>query len=365
MASRRSDRRTERGPLHRLPEALRAHERAPGRARDDGRGRTAETPQQIPARGWKDVAMRVKEEVKTDNIGLVGAGVAFYALLALFPSLVALISLYGLVVEPAQASRQVEEMLSFIPESSRAIIETQLENITNSPKAGLGIGLAVAVLGALWSASGGMRALMTGLNVAYDEQESRKFIKLRLASLALTLGAVIFAAAALGGIVGVPAAFDAGEPIGLALAWLRWPALALLMMVGLSAIYRFGPDRDDPKWSWVSWGAGIATLLWVAMSAIFSFYVSSFGKFNKTYGALAGVVVLMLWLSLSAFIVLLGAEINAELERQTVVDTTRGRERPLGSRDAYAADTVGETAEEVKDRKQGHDPTVRRPDPPT
>lgn len=379
MASKRSHRQAGRSGMHLLPEALRAHERRPadrrteppqgleaeqqpdasvvpppvhaqGRIRDDGHGRAADRPTEIPPRGWKDVAVRVKSEVKGDNIGLVGAGVAFYALLALFPSLVALISLYGLVVEPAQASRQVQEMLSFIPETSRSIIEQQLESITSSSKTGLGIGLVVSVAAALWSASGGMRALMTGLNIAYDETETRKFFKLRLASLGLTLGAVVFAALSLGGIVGVPAAFDPDQPIGMALAWLRWPLLAALMMVGLSVVYRFGPDRDDPEWTWVSWGAAIATVLWVAMSAVFSFYVSSFGKFNETYGTLAGVVVLMLWLSLSAFIVLVGAEINAELERQTAKDTTRGPDRPIGTRDAYAADTVGQTAEQLKRR---------------
>jgi len=332
--------------MHLLPEALRPHERRPA----DRHGRAADRPTEVPARGWKDVAVRVKEEVKTDNIGLVGAGVAFYALLALFPSLVALISLYGLVVEPEQASRQVQEMLSFIPARSRGIIEGQLKSITSSSKTGLGIGLAVSVVAALWSASGGMRALMTGLNVAYDETETRKFFRLRLASLALTLGAVVFAALALGGIVGVPAAFDPDQPVGMLLAWLRWPLLAVVMVVALSVVYRLGPDRKDPEWRWVSWGAAIATLLWVVMSAVFSFYVSSFGKFQDTYGTLAGVVVLMLWLSLSAFIVLLGAEINAEIEQQTAEDTTRGPDRPIGTRDAYAADTVGETAERVKRR---------------
>jgi membrane protein len=383
-----SERRTDRfgGLFHKLPEGLRHHENARrqeerpenaenaaantpaetppddasitppvaanGDVHDDGHGRDADSPKDIPAKGWKDIAIRVKREVKEDNMGLVGAGVAFYTLLALFPAIVALISLYGLVVDPPQVTKKVGDLLEFMPKASRDVIQQQLENITASPKAGLGIGLAVSVLAALWSASGGMRALMTGLNIAYDEQESRKFIKLRLVSLALTLGAVLLAIVSMGGVIGVPAAFDASEPIGMALAWLRWPVLAAIMMAGLAVVYRYGPDRDDPKWTWVSWGAGIATLLWVIASAVFSFYVSSFGKFNKTYGTLAGVVVLMLWLSLSSFIVLLGAEINSELERQTAKDTTKGPDRPIGERDAYAADTVGATAEQLKGKKQ-------------
>ncbi len=371
------------GLFHRLPEALRHHDRprphrdtkhepqstptsktppddesitppvtASGEVRDDGHGRAAENPTQIPAKGWKDVAVRVKRQVKEDNLGLVGAGVAFYALLALFPAIVALISLYGLVVDPPQAVKHVESILDFVPESSRGIIENQLEGITSSSETGLGIGLAVSLIAALWSASSGMRALMTGLNLGYDEQETRKFIKLRVVSLVLTLGALLLTIVSLGGVVGVPAAFDAGEPLGMALAWLRWPLLAALMMAGLAVVYRYGPDREDPKWSWVSWGAGIATLVWVIASAIFSFYVSSFGKFNETYGALAGVVVLMTWLSLSCFIVLVGAEINAELERQTAKDTTSGPPRPLGERDAYAADTVGARADQLEHKRQ-------------
>jgi membrane protein len=271
------------GLFHRLPEALRHHDRprearhahqeshnappseapsddasvappvtASGEVRDDGHGRDAENPTEIPAKGWKDVAVRVKREVKEDNLGLVGAGVAFYALLALFPAIVALISLYGLVVDPPQAVKHVDSILEFVPESSRGIIKTQLENITESPPAGLGIGLLLSLLAALWSASGGMRALMTGLNIAYDEQETRKFLKLRAVSLVLTLGAVLLAIVSLSGVVGVPAAFDAGEPIGLALAWLRRPVLAAIMMGGLAVLYRYGPDRDDPKWSWLS-----------------------------------------------------------------------------------------------------------------
>lgn len=386
MSPRRSDRGIGHGVFHRLPEALRAHERTPadrrtgpaesdesaeslggrpdeganvvpppvdsrGRIYDDGHGRAADAPGEIGRRGWKDVALRAKQQVKEDNIGLVAAGVAFYSLLALFPALVALISLYGLMVKPSQAREQVAELLTFMPQGSRSVIENQLTSVTQSSEAGLGIGLAVSLVAAIWSASSGMRALMTGLNIAYDEAESRSFVRLRLVSMALTLGAVVLLVVSMAAVVGVPAAFDPSEPVGVVLSWVRWPVLALVMMFGLSVVYRYGPNRDDAKWRWVSWGAVLATLLWVVMSAAFSLYVSSFGRFNETYGTLAGVVVLMLWLSLSAFTVLLGAEVNAELERQTAKDTTRGPERPIGTRNAYAADTVGVTGEELKRRE--------------
>jgi membrane protein len=236
--------------------------------------------------------------------------------------MIALISLYGLLVPPSMVAEQVDKAVKFMPADSRQVITDQLKAITDSPRAGLGVGLAVSVLAALWSASGGMRALMTGLNIAYDEMETRKFVRLRVISLALTLGVLVFVALALAAVIGVPAAFDAHQPVGLAVAWLRWPALALLMAGGLAVLYRHGPDRDSPKWSWASPGAAIATVLWLAMTVAFSFYVSSFGKFNKTYGTFAGIIVLMTWMSLSAYIVLLGAEINAELERQTAQDTT-------------------------------------------
>jgi membrane protein len=248
-------------------------------------------------------------------------------------------------------AQQVHSALKFMPGRSRDVIATQLKNITNSPKAGLGLGLVIALVAALWSASGGMRALMTGLNIAYDETESRKFVRLRLISLALTLGVLVFAALTLTAVVGIPAAFDAHQAVGMALAWLRWPVLAALMIGALAVLYRYGPDRDEPKWSWASTGAAVATILWLIMTAAFSFYVSSFGKFQKTYGTFAGIIVLMTWMSLSAYIVLLGAEINAELERQTAQDTTTGPDRPIGTRDAYAADTVGATADELKQSK--------------
>ena len=363
MTERRTDDLS--GTSHRLPDALRSHDRSTGRAApdkesvpppvtangriaDDGHGRAADSPKEIPAKGWKDIAVRVKRQLKEDNVGLIGAGVAFYSFLALFPALIALISLYGLLVERSQVREQVESLLTSVPEEQKAVITTQLQELTDGSKSGLTLGLVISVLVAIWSASGGMRALMTGLNIAYDETESRKFVRLRLLSIGLTVGVLLFTIIALTAVIGIPAAFDAGEPIGVVLGLLRWPLLGALLVAGLAFLYRYAPDRDKPQWTWASWGAGIATALWLLMTIAFSFYVSSFSDFNKTYGTFAGVVVLLTWMSLTAYIVLVGAEINAEIERQTAHDTTTGPERPLGSRDAYAADTVGGTADELK-----------------
>jgi membrane protein len=186
-----------------------------------------------------------------------------------------------------------------------------------------------------------MKALVTGVNLAYDETEGRKFLKLRGLALLLTLGAMVLMGVALGLIVAFPALTGDWPTL---LRWtasvLRWLLLAALLIVGLAVLYRYAPDRDEPRWSWVSWGSGIATLLWVAASFGFSFYVAFFGNYNKTYGALAGVVILMFWLFLSAFVVLVGAELNTEMELQTAKDTTAGPERPLGERQAHAADHV-------------------------
>lgn len=313
----------------------------------DDRGRSASSPREVPARGWKDVALRVKDEVKTDQVPLLAAGVAFYAMLALFPALIAVVSVYGLVADPADVQRQITSLTSALPESAASLIGDQLSSIVNSQSSSLSWGLALSLGGVLWSVSSGVQGLIKGLNVAYDEDESRGFVKLRGLALLLTLGAIVGAIAALGLIVVVPIVLRA-VGLGAVGEWAvrigRWPLLALLVAVGLAVVYRYGPDRDSPRWRWVGPGAAIATVLWILGSIGFSVYVNNFGSYNQTYGSLGAVIVLLLWLFLTSFVVLLGAEIDAELEHQTARDTTVGSERPLGRRDAYVADHVGEPA---------------------
>ena len=307
------------------------------------RGREAERPGQIPVRGWKDVAVRLKAQMKEDDVPLLAAGVAFFALLALVPSLVALVSVYGLVADPSDVQRITDDALQAAPQEVRELVSTQLEAVVDSSPSGLRLGVIVGLGLALWSASSGMAHLMGALTLAYDETDDRKFLRLRGLALALTIGVIVVLVAGISGMV-APNALDDSGAAGTAqavLRVLRWPVLALVGMVALSLLYRWGPDRDAARFRWVSPGAVLATVVWVAASIGFSIYTSNFGDYNETYGALGAIVVVMLWLYITAYVVILGAELNCELERQTVVDTTTGPARPPGERRAYAADTLG------------------------
>ncbi len=327
------------------------------------RGRDATHPGEIPAAGWKDVLARTRAQVKRDNIGLLSAGVAFYALLALVPGLVGLVSLYGLVADPTEVESQVGDLLGAAPGEVRDLISTQLSAIVDGPRAGLGLGVAVGLALALWSASSGMKHLITAVNIAYDEQETRGFLKVRALSLGFTAGALVFLVLAFGAVALLPALLAGtglGDAARLVVGILRWPALAVALMVGLSVLYRYAPVRDNARWAWVSVGAVAATGAWILSSIAFSAYTASFADYNETYGSLGAVVVVMLWLFLTVFVVVCGAELNAELERQTARDTTDGAVRPLGRRDAHAADTVGPTADELRRRWEQSRPTLQR-----
>jgi membrane protein len=320
-------------------------ERHDARGRDD-RGRGADGPGDVPATGWKDVALRVKGELKEDQVSLMSAGVAFYLLLALFPALAALVSLYGLFADPDQVAQQVTDLTGALPEEAQSLITDQLESITGQSQ-GLGITLAVSVAAALWAASSGVKHLIGAVNAAYDERETRKFLKLRGLSLVLTIGAVLFAAIAIGVIAVLPNLADRLPfgALGQTLVQVgSYVGLAIGFAVGLSVLYRYAPDRDAPRWQWVSWGAGIATAVWILGSIAFSVYVSNFASYGETYGSIGAVIVLMLWLVVTAFAIILGAEINSELEAQTAKDSTVGHPEPMGARGAVKADELGEPA---------------------
>jgi membrane protein len=315
------------------------------RTEDDDRGRTAARPTDVPARGWKDVAVRVKSQMKTDDVPLLAAGVAFFALLAMVPALAALVSLYGLFADPAEIERNIEDVLAAAPQEVQDLVTSQLNSIVESSPSGLRIGAIVGLVVALWSASSGVKHLIGAINLAYDEEETRGFIKLRGLSLVMTVAGIVVMALAVAGMVVLPHVLDDEGTVGLlraVLLVLRWPIFAVLGLVGLALIYRYAPDRDAPRWRWVSPGAVFAVVVWVIASALFSLYTANFGQYNETYGALGAVVVVMLWLYITAYVVIAGAEINAELERQTARDTTVGRRRRMGERNAYAADTLGE-----------------------
>ena len=313
-------------------------------AHDDGRGRSADGPHAIPARGWRDILLRVKDQTERDNLSVVAAGIAFYALLSLFPLIAATVSIYGLAVDPEQVHQQLRYLESILPEGARQVVDEQLSRVTGSDNSVLSIAALGSLVLALWSSGAGVRALMSSLNIVYEEREKRSLIVFYSISLALTLlliVSVIFsltlvaALPAVATFIGLPAVIDTW------ISWLRWPLLALLFMAALATLYRYAPSRREPKWRWVSWGAVGATLLWLVGSGLFSWYVRSFSNYNETYGSVGAVVVLMLWFWLSAFIVLLGAELNAETEHQTARDSTVGRPKPRGRRGAQMADTLG------------------------
>jgi membrane protein len=309
-----------------------------------GRGREAERPRDIPARGWRDVLVRVKKETSTDNVSLIAAGLALYALLAVFPALAAAVSLYGLVSSPDQIASQIQNLAGVLPQQAADILRNALQNLASQQGQALGVGAILGILVALWSARKGMVALMTATNIAYDEEEERGFFRKLLVSLAFTIAAVVGVVLVVLLAVAVPLALQAlGLPdiVQAAFSVLRWVVLWFLVVFALAVVYRFAPDRDEPKWRWVTWGSGIAATLWLVGSLLFSLYVQNFGSYGETYGALGGVVVLLLWFYLSAFIVILGAEINAELEHQTRRDSTKGPPEQAGERGAQVADTVG------------------------
>ena len=306
-------------------------------------GSGAENPAEIPPRGWLQVAKRGWQESVADQIPLLAAGVAFFGFLALFPAMVAFTLIWGLVADAGTSAEQTEWLTGSLPPEASTLLVDQLRQLASAPAQALGWGLAVAVVVALWSASGGVGNLVAAINIAYDEERKRGFVKDKLIALGLTVAAIVFMVLMVALIAGVPVAL---QVLGVGEGWrwltevVRWVLIAALVMVALAVLYRVAPDRDAPKFRWVSVGALASTLLWLLASVGFSAYVSLFGNYAKTYGAFAGVAVLMLWLWITSYAILLGAEMNAEAEAQTVKDSTRGPDQPLGRRNAVKADSV-------------------------
>jgi membrane protein len=310
---------------------------------DELPGVHAEKPTDIPWSGWKQILKRAWAEHNADNMPIIAGGVAFFAFLAVFPALIATISLYGLVASPADVTQQINDLAAQLPEDAQDLLEEQLKAIATNSGSALSIGLVVSILGALFSASGGVNNIVTAVNLAYDEVEARGAIKLRLLSLGLTLGAIVFVLVTFGLVAVVPGILEA-LPLGIVGTVLaqvvRWGLLLAVFAGALAVLYRVAPDRDAPRFAWVSLGSVVVTVIWAVVSVGFSLYVDNFGSYDKTYGAIAGVIVLMLWLYLTCYLVLLGAEINSEAEHQTAHDTTEGAPRPMGERGATMADEL-------------------------
>ncbi|MFC7737077.1 YihY/virulence factor BrkB family protein [Roseomonas sp. GCM10028921] len=311
----------------------------------EGKGRSADTPSQIPASGWWDILKRTFQQISEDRLLTEAAGITFYGLLALFPAVTALVSLYGLFADPGDISGHLAALSGVVPGGGMEIIEEQVRRVAAQGSGKLGFGLAVSLAASLWSANAATKAVFDALNIVYEETEKRGFIKRTAITLAFTLGAILFVLLAMGAVVALPIILDfvgLGPTVDLLLRLLRWPLLLVAIGVLLAVLFRYGPSRDSAKWRWVSWGGAFAAVAWLIGSAAFSFYVTNFGSYNETYGSLGAVIGFMTWIWLSAAIVLAGAELDAEMERQTGKDTTAGPEQPMGRRNATMADTVPE-----------------------
>jgi membrane protein len=304
-------------------------------------GEEAEKPQEIPAKGWFQIVKRGWAEAKADNVPLMAAGMAYYAFLAIFPAIIAAVLLYSFFADPSTIATQLDALGSAIPADIKKTLTDQIGLAAGNGK--VGFGAVIAILVALFSASGGMSNLMTAVNICYDEEETRGFVKKRLIALALTVGAIVFFLLVVSLVAVLPIVLGFLGTNGIVLFLVqaaRWVLIVIVITIALAVLYRVAPDRDAPKLRWVSVGAGLATLLWIIASVGFSIYVSQFGSYTKTYGAIAGIVILLLWLFITAYAILLGAEINAESEQQTVADTTKGAPKPMGERDAVKADSM-------------------------
>lgn len=271
------------------------------------------------AHTWRRVAVGVKEQNSKDNLAMVAAGVAFYAFLAIFPGLVALVSIYGLIADPSDVQSAAEQMRGVVPGGAAGILERQMSKVAGNASSSLGLGMVVGIAAALWSANKGTKALITALEVAYDQEEQRGFLKLNGLSLLITLAAVVGVVLALGAVAILPIILNV-VPLpggwGMTINWLRWPLVGVLVAGALVLFYRYAPDRPVTNWKVLWVGAIVATLLWLLVSALFSWYASSFGSYNETYGSLAAVVVLLMWFFLSAYAILIGAEVTSLLARR-------------------------------------------------
>ncbi len=321
------------------------HGRASDVARpDDERGRSAEAPSEIPWPGWKDILVRLYHRISRDRILLIAAGITFYLILAIFPGIAALVSIYGLFFDPKTMIGHLDVVASVAPGGAVDILREQLTRLSQQSGTALSFGFLISLLVSLWSSTSGVKALFDGLNVAYEEEEKRSFVKLTAIALLFTIGLIGFVLLSLGAIVAIPIILNFLRLPGFMTTILniaRWPILFVLVALALSILYRYGPSRAEPRWRWITWGSAAATVLWLVASILFSWYVANFGSYNKTYGSLGAIIGFMTWVWLSVTVVLLGAQLDAEMEHQTAQQSTSGPARPLGARGAKMADTVG------------------------
>src|SRR3954470_9768270 len=344
MERRSAGKMTEEGPNLGTQVGTRDSDRSVdlARAREPGRGREANTPEQIPPRGWRDILWRVFWSISADRIFSTSGGVAFFALLAVFPGIAAIVSVYGLFADASTISRHLSLLSGFLPNGVLKLISDTL--VFRQGNQTLGTAFAVGLFISLASANSGMAALFDALNVVYDEREKRSLVRFYFTTFLFTLAGIGFVMLAIGGVVVLPLVLKlVGLPAATErlLAFVRCPILRVTIVLSLACIYRYGRSRRDVRWRWVTWGSLLGALLWMATSMLFSWYVATFDTYNKIYGSLGAGVGFMVWLWISVVVVLVGAELNAQMEHQTAQDTTEGGPKPLGSRGAMMADHVG------------------------
>jgi membrane protein len=306
-----------------------------------GRGRKARSPREIPLRGWRDILWRTWRSFNQDQIPTVAGAVTFFCLLALFPGAAAFVALYGLFADVHDAVQHVEALAMIAPRDAVVFVGAQMIRIAEQRPSTLSLAFVVSLVLSIWSASSGVKALFNGLNVAYGEHEKRSYLEQTLVAVLFIVCGLLFLLLVVGALVVIPLVLPAMKDAGPWLDLLRWPVLLGVTVVLLSVIYRYGPSREHARWRWLTWGSALAAALWLAASLAFSWYLSNMAHYDRTYGSFGVAAGAMTWSWMSVVIVLLGAELNAEIEHQTAVDSTTGPPMPMGMRGARMADTVG------------------------
>ena len=331
---------------------------------DDSRhnGRVDQPDQATARPGRFKILKQAWAAAKEDRLPLVAAGVAFYAFLSIVPTLIAAVLIYGLVSDPSEVANQVETYASALPTSAQELLTEQMTTLAETPRQSLGIGLVIALVVALWSASNGTTNMIMAVNHAYGGDQDRGFVKRRAMGLLFTLGAIVFVLVAFALVAALPPIIDALELpgwVGIVVEIARWVVLLLAVVTALSVLYRWAPEHGSGRWKWLSFGTIVATLIWIAVSVGFSIYVENFGSYADTYGSLAGVVVLLLWLWLSSYAALFGAEVNAVSESYGRVEQRDGVEqhgqpeehRPAHEQRDTAESRAAEHLDEDEDRR--------------
>lgn len=318
------------------------------------RGFEAEHPTEIPPLGWWDIAKRSQQSLSNENLSLIAAGVAFYALLAIFPAMAAIVSIYAYFASATQVEQHVAALIELLPSSGREIITAQLTQLTAKSSATLSLSAIGTLLLTVWSSSKGCQALITACNISYLQRDKRQFFIALLVRFVFSVGAICVAIVAMSIIGILPIVLDLvglRQSFDYLIQGVTWLCLALTFNLAMAVLYRYAPHRRAAKWRWVTPGSLLATVLWILSSLGFSFYVSHFASYNETYGSLGGVVIMLMWLYISAYIIILGAVFNANIEQQTTKDTTHGQAREVGERGAFVADHL--TAKQRDNQSKG------------